>query len=317
MECEFVDKIGSGQYGEVWQGICDDQVVAIKIFTNPDRRINKLDWRYEVDILKKLKAKCLPYALCLKSKYFKEGKGYIITNFIEGKTMYNKIKTEPLEERENDFSVVNDLVRGIDMIHQQGIAHQDVKGQNIMYDENENVFKYVDFGYGCLKDELSGCIKRGTEYTMPPNILTLKSTWEEVASQDLWSVGIMLLRWYTLVWDGDFYKDLNMKLYSRKYPLFPYYNKFPKDVLLKEIKKIKNYGVRAIVGMLLVDDWKQRNTNFAFVLKLLKNIEDISTKTEIDTIKIVDALITKIYTEQSSVGVDKIIPTVQRILELH
>lgn len=301
MDCEYIKQIGKGVYGEVWKAVCNGENVAVKIFTNPNYSENYEDWIDEVKILKKIMPVCKPYALCMLDKFVKDKKGYIVTDFIDGKTFLVLLKEIDLEERKSNFQPVNDLIQGINLIHQQGVVHQDIKGENIMFDTS---FKYIDFGYSCHKSKYTECIRRGTEYTMPPDIVNDESPWEQLIAQDIWSVGTLLLRWYQLVWN------------DRK-SMFIRYSKFSENSLVDLIKNIENFGVRAIVGLLLERDWKQRIINFEFVLKMLKNIDDISTKTEIDTIKIVDLLITKIHDDHSSIALNNLLPTVQRILNLH
>ena len=77
-------------------------------------------------------------------------------------------------------------------IHQLGIAHRDIKLQNILIDHNYDrtaQLKLIDFGFGCrFADALPMRTKCGTPYTTAPEVI--RERYDERC--DVWSVGVVL-----------------------------------------------------------------------------------------------------------------------------
>lgn len=293
MDCTLETEIGKGAYGQVWKGVCDGETVAIKVF-------DKLkDWQSEYFNLKQIKGVCEPYALCLLGQYVRDGKGYVVTNLIEGPTFLRLIRSVPLEKRQATSTPMTDLVKGLALIHSAGVVHLDIKETNIMKDK---YFRYIDFGYGCRKGDRD-CIYTGSEYSAAPTKdLEKPYSWEEGMSFDVWSLGIMLLRWYSMVWDFKEFQD----------GFFPSYSSWPREKLDYVIKTIPNTGIRSIVGIFLVEDFEQRNINFEFAQKLLSHSENIAKETSSDVLLVADALVAQLMSRD----VDNVMPTVARIMSL-
>ena len=311
MDCTFIEKIGKGAYGEVWKGVCQGKTVAIKVFSDLN------EWQNEYFNLKQIKKVCDPYALCLLGQYTKDNKGYVVTNLVNGPTFLSALAGNSLEKRQSYSQPMFDLVKGLALIHNAGVVHLDIKGSNIMMDDH---FRYIDFGYGCRKG-VYDCIATGSVYSAAPTTdLEQPYSWEEGMSFDVWSLGVMLLRWYSMEWDPEF----NMKLaqngtindrsvvVNATSKFYPAYSDFSPDFLDYIIRTIPNTGVRSVVGILLVRDPVQRNVNFEFAQKILNNSVNIAEETSSDVLEIADALIQRLVSRD----VDNVIPTIDRIMSL-
>ncbi len=77
-------------------------------------------------------------------------------------------------------------------IHQLGIAHRDIKLQNILLDHNFDrsaQLKLIDLGFGCrFTNALPMRTKCGTPYTTAPEVI--RESYDERC--DVWSVGVVL-----------------------------------------------------------------------------------------------------------------------------
>jgi serine/threonine protein kinase len=97
--------------------------------------------------------------------------------------------------------VIENIKHGLLTIHQLGIAHRDIKPDNIMINPTTFDIKYIDFGLSC---QLKGCFLiegGGTRlYTAPETLLhggehLLKSprSLKDWIYADYWSVGLVLI----------------------------------------------------------------------------------------------------------------------------
>ncbi|EDO18160.1 hypothetical protein Kpol_1031p67 [Vanderwaltozyma polyspora DSM 70294] len=86
------------------------------------------------------------------------------------------------------------LCSALQYCHQLGVYHCDIKPENILLDENDNV-KLCDFGLATTSDYLAPNVCVGSSYYMAPervlctNPLDLYPT----ATGDIWSIGIILI----------------------------------------------------------------------------------------------------------------------------
>mmetsp|Transcript_44096 Transcript_44096/g.68701 ORF Transcript_44096/g.68701 Transcript_44096/m.68701 type:complete len:335 (-) Transcript_44096:142-1146(-) len=84
------------------------------------------------------------------------------------------------------------IAAGVAHLHEKGIAHCDLKPENIAIGEDCCV-KLVDFGQAVdVTDEIPNLhVPRGTMPFMPPEVMCLSSQWDPIAC-DMWQVGVIL-----------------------------------------------------------------------------------------------------------------------------
>jgi len=84
------------------------------------------------------------------------------------------------------------IAAGMAHLHEKGIAHCDLKPENIAIGENCCV-KIVDFGQAVdVTDEIPNLQNpRGTMPFIPPEVMCLSSEWDPIAC-DMWQVGVIL-----------------------------------------------------------------------------------------------------------------------------
>ena len=84
------------------------------------------------------------------------------------------------------------LLSAINHCHANGVIHRDIKHENIMITDTNQV-RLIDFGLSMIKQKRKLIHERaGTAYYMAPEVLN--GNYNEKA--DLWSLGVLL---YTLV----------------------------------------------------------------------------------------------------------------------
>ena len=138
----IMEKVGFGTYSEVKKGINKrtEQRVAIKIWKGTN------SWNLlqnEAEILKEVSSDYLPkFYDFVKDET--SNKAYLVMEYIEGKTLDDYIKENGTmsEEEANNFLLM--LIKAVAELHNKGIAHRDIKPQNIIITQDKKL-KLIDF----------------------------------------------------------------------------------------------------------------------------------------------------------------------------
>lgn len=78
--------------------------------------------------------------------FFEEnGTAYMVTEYVEGETLSQRIANESVMDPLDVFSHVLPLLRGLEKIHETGYLHRDISADNLML-EKDGTFMLVDFG---------------------------------------------------------------------------------------------------------------------------------------------------------------------------
>ena len=81
-----------------------------------------------------------------------DGKPYIRMEYIKGYTV------EELRNREGNMSfsrsaiVILHILAGLKHAHEHGVIHRDLRPRNVIFSENERMFKIIDFGVSAFLD---------------------------------------------------------------------------------------------------------------------------------------------------------------------
>ena len=162
---------------------------------------------------------------------------FIVMEQIDGKTLDKYIESDMTIRK--IVSVFLKVLYVIEKIHTKGVLHKDLKPQNILIDENENV-KIIDFDFSeALKDSATHDIFEGTiRYSSPEQIGLIRSNID--VRSDLYSLGVIFYEILTkrLPIDGE---NLNELVYNQisKMPDDPIkYNAKIDDTLAKIVLKL-------------------------------------------------------------------------------
>lgn len=174
-------------------------------------RVTRQDLQQEINAIKMAHQKCPNYVAGYYGFYEDSDNYYLITQPIKNgydlKKMWLRLK-DKMPERAFE-ALVNQLVLGLLCIHGSGVAHNDIKLENIMYNMDTNSFVYIDFGMACLNGVCPIVAQSGTEYYLPPESLysPLKDmTLPDSFKRDYWSLGILILMF--ALWDNPEYLNL-------------------------------------------------------------------------------------------------------------
>ena len=117
---------------------------------------------------------------------------FLIMELVKGRSLHSYIHSKQgrkLEESES-MRLFSQVLDGIEYCHKNGVVHRDIKMENLLLDEHQNV-KIIDFGFSiCTPSTQRLKIFCGTPSYMAPEIVMKKEYYGPPA--DMWSLGILL-----------------------------------------------------------------------------------------------------------------------------
>ncbi|HLA09193.1 MAG TPA: protein kinase [Pyrinomonadaceae bacterium] len=160
----IVRQIGKGGMGEVFlaQDTKLDRQVALKIlpaeFAADKDRMSRF-----VREAKSASALNHPNIITIYEINEVEGKHFIATEFIDGKTLNEYAKANPLDLR-SALEIAIQIASALDEAHTAGIVHRDIKPDNVMIRPN-GLVKILDFGIAKLSEPpaITGGLSVGEE----------------------------------------------------------------------------------------------------------------------------------------------------------
>jgi MAP/microtubule affinity-regulating kinase len=165
--------------------------VAMKIYKkyklmDPNRRKSV---RREIKLMEKMRSQHIIrlYEVIDTGKYV-----IIVMEYVSGGSLHGYLKAHPnkrLPETEAK-RVFKQVVEGIRYCHNRCITHRDIKLENLLLDEQNNL-KIIDFGFStCIPNDRKVKIFCGTPSYMAPEIVNKTEYCGPPA--DIWALGVLL-----------------------------------------------------------------------------------------------------------------------------
>mmetsp|Transcript_19328 Transcript_19328/g.32503 ORF Transcript_19328/g.32503 Transcript_19328/m.32503 type:complete len:887 (+) Transcript_19328:176-2836(+) len=190
------EKIGSGSFGEVFQGMTDSGLLfAVKCmnYSQNVKEMNNLS--AEIELMQSL---CHPNIVQYLGASVDEEKGFvnIFQEWVPGGSIAHLLK------RFGPFRVgvvrtyTRQILEGLDYLHHNGIVHRDIKGGNILVDDVGRV-KLADFGASqkmAMGETQATTEIKGTPYFMAPEVL---SDSRYGRRGDVWAMGCTIIQMLT------------------------------------------------------------------------------------------------------------------------
>ncbi|RBW46612.1 bifunctional protein-serine/threonine kinase/phosphatase [Psychromonas sp. B3M02] len=115
---------------------------------------------------------------------------YLVSEYIEGKSLQQWIIDNPTPSLEVVRNIIEQVVKGVQAFHRQEMIHQDLRPQNIMID-SDNTVKIIDFGStyiaGVSYVEQEQMLRGTLRYSAPEYFL---GEWGTAAS-DIYSIAVI------------------------------------------------------------------------------------------------------------------------------
>lgn len=203
-----IEMKGKGSYGLVYEvGDLNGELFAFKyIIPKPEEyKSMGYDGLNEIDILTRVNHPNIIHAVKVLTPNECKIDGMAIILPLAQRTLYDIYSDKNLTTHEK-LPIIFQLASALDFLHSSGILHLDIKGQNVVL--QDNIPYFIDFGLSLFVDDSVVGIyndnKRVTIDHRAPEILSGSRIYN--ASVDIWAFGIMVL--YLLISGGIYDFDI-------------------------------------------------------------------------------------------------------------
>jgi len=194
--------LGKGSYGTVYEVYDNEENRKVVVKKIQKQSLFDIE---EVNVMKLLGDTCSNYFVCFYEYEETDEDIIIIMEWLDG--------YEPLSNYVDEFSsqlddptikdkfclLYTNICKGLQLLHSQNIAHEDIKPENIMVDADTMRIKIIDFGGACIENDCSRLPITYTLHYIDPLVLQNKDSksLELFQQGDLWSFGITLYKLIT------------------------------------------------------------------------------------------------------------------------
>ncbi len=236
-EAKFERYLGNGAFSNVMlykmencqtgQEQPNHDVVVVKHFKLKTFCFNKEEMRKQYDFRIQMLyhefeiGSKLAHPNIIKTIDIDETNGCLIFENCVGIDLLDLLNERSVPSRKQLVQYFKEIIDGIEYLHHQGVAHMDIKLENVILQRETGIVKIIDLGYAKEFLDEKGYITSsevcGTECYFPPEYFTnIRYNPDKV---DMWCCGITL---YNLIYDkmpweyACTYKDKTFDIYKNK-----------------------------------------------------------------------------------------------------
>ena len=195
-----------------------------------------------------------------------DGSLYLVMEFLDGTSLTHLLESGPLP-RARAVEIARQMLLGLEAAHQLGIAHRDVKPDNVMIVGDR--VKLLDFGIAkneraAFKLTAAGLAFGTPEYISPEMAMGLDTD----ARSDLYSVGIVLFQMLTgrLPFEGD--QTALLRAHIDAKPPVPNVSRALDELILRSLEKLPEKRFPSAAAMIAALD-QTRARNLATIIAIV------------------------------------------------
>ena len=218
--------LGQGGMGAVYKAWDKEleRPVALKLI-RPDLAVNPaVEQRFKQELLLASK---ISHKNILRIHDLGEAGGvkFISMAFVEGKDLHQLLGAEGKLSLDHALKIARQLCSALEAAHSEGVVHRDFKPQNILLDQQENVY-VSDFGLAKSLEQDAGMTKRGEFLGTPRYMAPEQVEGGKIDHRaDLYALGLILYEMVT--GDVPFHADTTLQLMYQRVHEVP---KSPKTI---------------------------------------------------------------------------------------
>lgn len=249
--------LGKGSFGEVRLAKPKNkkELLAIKTFKNAKIKDAKAkeNFEQEIRILKKVKHEAIPSY----KGYFEDSSSFhLATSFAGKKTLFNACRN--LTEPKLIKSILRQLAEVIEYLHNNDIAHRDIKLKNIAYKQKKEIISLLDYGFAIdLSKKKVGTSICGTPLYMAPELQRVGPY--DPRAVDVWAFGVVAFKLATkqypfkVIEGRVHFKDLENGVYSSSLIEDEYLLEVVQRCF--EVNPLMRFGISDILGLYYFSDF--------------------------------------------------------------
>ncbi|KFK39584.1 hypothetical protein AALP_AA3G263400 [Arabis alpina] len=258
---ELGRRLGSGSFAKVHlaRSIDTDELVAIKIIEKKKTIESGMEPRIirEIDAMRRLRHH--PNILKIHEVMATKSKIYLVMELAAGGELFSKVLRRGRLPESTARRYFQQLASALRFSHQDGVAHRDVKPQNLLLDKQGNL-KVSDFGLSALPEHLQNGLLHtacGTPAYTAPEVISRRGY--DGAKADAWSCGVILF--VLLVGDVPF-DDSNIasmyrKIHRRDYRFPSWISKQAKSIIYQMLDP--NPATRMSIETVMKTTWFKKS----------------------------------------------------------
>lgn len=241
----FLEKIGSGNFSDVWKAVETEtnNSFAIKILFPEKVAAQPKILQLMQSEIKVLQECCSENIVKLYEYFEHNGVHHIVIEFCDGGDLENYINSKPKERinEEETIAFLKQLLNGFKEFHRINVIHRDFKLENVLL--HDGVLKIADLGF-CKQTANLTKTTLGTRGYMAPEVMKYQPYDNKV---DIWALGVCL---YRMIYGDLPYNSQN------QYDMLQKMNKYEINFNVKGVECSK--GLQELIKKMLNPNPKKR-----------------------------------------------------------
>ncbi|KNA07012.1 hypothetical protein SOVF_175830 [Spinacia oleracea] len=189
--------LGQGTFARVYyaRNLESGKSVAMKVVGKEKVvRAKMMDqMKREISVMKRLKH---PNIVELFEVMATKSKIFLALELVRGGELHAKVSKEGKLEEQTARSYFRQLISAVDYCHSRGVFHRDLKLENLLLDQDDNL-KITDFGLSAFfeEEENNQVLLRttcGTPHYVAPEVVSKRGQGYDGSKADIWSCGVIL-----------------------------------------------------------------------------------------------------------------------------